>query len=286
MTITTSTTMRHLATACLVSLVLILASCGHVAYAQQDITVNGRGPYVDLGRGLKWTGSGAGAINNNFLFSPLSPDLGTCVFVANTDVSLHTFALAVYHTGDPRKIAFGANTAAWVQDGSTMAAVTFGSGNAGATLGNYYPPSGAARMAVSITGGTGSGAADVYVVQTTAAACSGQFNQITSASGCKYQAFTISGAGYQNVVTNSSSTKSIHVCYLSMGMGAATNIFMASGTGGICASPSTVAGTWVAQTQLTMALENMSLSFGTGNDVCINQSAAATSGGVIGISIY
>ena len=156
----------------LVTLVTLLSLC---AVAQQDIViVGGTSPYIVIGRGLNWSGSGFGNIQNNFIFTPTGPDVGFCLFLQNNNpTSAHSVTVAVAQTGDPGLKSFQGVTGKWntVPTSSTFPI----SVPAGTVSGINYKTSASANITVTFSGTSAQAGApdtvDVFAVQTTQSSC-------------------------------------------------------------------------------------------------------------------
>lgn len=141
--------------------------------AQVDIRLNSRSPYVDVGRGLVWGTSGRGGIQNNFLFTPINPDQGICVFVANNNpTNSHAITLQVFQTGDSQQSSYTGTTGRFVQDTLSNSITSV----AAASMVSTYVHTNAAATAVISISGTSSAAgtpdtADVFLVQTSHTSC-------------------------------------------------------------------------------------------------------------------
>lgn len=134
------------------------------ATIQADQIVRQSGPYLTLGKNLTW----ASQINDIWVFTPQNPDQGICIFVSNNDSSSHTFTLEVFQTGDPSLRQYTGNQSRYRPD---IIQGTYSPVAANSTVTAYVHTSAAARAAVKISGGSGSGTADVYVVMTAAPGC-------------------------------------------------------------------------------------------------------------------
>lgn len=152
---------------------LVLAST--FAIAQQDITVvSGTNPYIILGRGLQWGGSGPGNLNNNFIFHPTDPNVGFCLFLANNNPSsAHTVTVAVFQTGDPGLNNFTGFTGRWFSVATTTAFPV--NTAASTTTGINYKTTASAGITVAFSGGSTLGGSpdtvDVFAVQTNQSSC-------------------------------------------------------------------------------------------------------------------
>lgn len=152
--------------------------------AQQDINITSTGAYADLGRGLAWANSGVGGMNNNYLFTPQDSNEGVCVYVYNNDSSSHNFTLQAFQSGDQRITSYKGNTSKWIGTGQTGA--TFLTISATFQLATFFQVASAAKVAVVISGGSGAGTADVFLVQSQKAGCgngSTQFSPTTDVAG-------------------------------------------------------------------------------------------------------
>lgn len=138
-----------------------------------DMYIRQRGPYLTVARGVSWAGTGAGAFNNTYLFTPLNPDQGICVSVRNNNpTSAHTFTLNVYQTGDSSLMSYTPNIGRFLTDTvegeiSPIAAAT--------TTCVYVHANAAARVALVFAGGGALAGtpdtADIFVVQTSHSSC-------------------------------------------------------------------------------------------------------------------
>lgn len=145
----------------------VAISLAPLAHSQVDVFISGRNPYTVIGRSVAW-GSGAGAVNNNFVFSPVTTDSSICVYVRNNNpTNAHSFTLAVQQTGDPQVFRFTGNGGAW---GATQSANTFpASVAANSTIGFYFRSNAAAMLALQFTGSVVQAGtpdtADIFAVQ-------------------------------------------------------------------------------------------------------------------------
>lgn len=145
-----------------------------------DILVPASSRYVVLGRGLAWSGTGFGAMGNNFIFAPQDPDQGICVFIVNNDTNLHTWTLTTKQTGDPTASGPTSQPSRW----STIN--NFGNPGtvAGSTQAQFFVRSqAAARVSIGFSSiGGATGTADLFAVQT------------ASPLGCSSAALAVQGA--------------------------------------------------------------------------------------------
>jgi hypothetical protein len=142
-------------------------------FAQVDIRLRDRSPYLVLGRNLAWGQSGYGGIENNYMFTPLNPDQGICVFVTNNNpTSSHTLTIESWQTGDPGVTSYTGNTGRFVQD---TVQGTYSPVPAGSTLSAYVHTSAGAVVTLKVWGTSAqSGSpdtADLYLVQTSSGSC-------------------------------------------------------------------------------------------------------------------
>jgi len=155
------------------SLLLLLAAVP--ALAQQDINiVGGTSPYIVIGRGLNWSGSGFGNIQNNFIFTPTGPDVGFCLFLANNNPSSsHSVTVAVSQNGDPALKSFNGFQGRWntVPTSSTFPITVA----ANSVSGINYKTSASANIVVTFSGTSAQAGSpdtvDVFAVQTTQSSC-------------------------------------------------------------------------------------------------------------------
>lgn len=146
-----------------------------LARAQQDIQViSGTNPYVVIARGYQWGGSGPGNLNNNFIFHPIDPNEGFCLFLGNNNPSSsHTVSVAVSQSGDPTLTTFIGNTGQWFGvPTTTVFPVTV---NPSTVVGINYKTTASATIAVQFSGASTQGGSpdtvNVFVVQTNQSAC-------------------------------------------------------------------------------------------------------------------
>lgn len=157
----------------LLSLLLLIPA---LALGQTDnyISSGSVSPYLTLGRGLAWGGSGLGTIGQNFIFAPLDPNQGFCVFIFNNNPSsTHTVSLTVAQTGDPSVKTYGNNTARWTNVATNTSFPV--SINPNTLIGINYKTTASAGVTISFTGNTALGGspdtADVFTVQTNQSSC-------------------------------------------------------------------------------------------------------------------
>jgi len=138
-----------------------------------DLYIRDRGAYLTLARGVSWAGTGINSFNNTYLFTPLNPDQGICVFVRNNNpTNAHTFALAVYQTGDSSVMSYALDSGKFIQD-TVQGAVS--PTPAASTTCVYVHANAAARVALVFTGGGALAGtpdtADIFLVQTNHTSC-------------------------------------------------------------------------------------------------------------------
>jgi hypothetical protein len=199
-------------------LVILALLCGSaVAQTPIDITINQIGPYFDIARGVTWNVSGIGGYNNNYIFTPQSPEQGVCIYVYNNDtVNTYSASFIVLETGDQQTSKYTGNTARWFQILST-GPITIGP--AGTTQ-FFFKTSGAARAVIATGGGTGNaGTMDMVAVQTQQG-CGPRSNSPVSCTLVKSQ--VIPTATTVTFIANSTNATSIHICSYSVTIGGAT----------------------------------------------------------------
>jgi hypothetical protein len=151
------------------------------ARAQQDIQViGGTNPYITIGRNFSWAGSGPGNLNNNFIFHPIDPNEGFCLFIGNNNpTSAHSVSVAVAQSGDPTLNSFQGVTGQWFSVSTvTLFPVSV---PAATVVGINYKTTASASITVSFSGATPqAGSPDtvnVFAVQTNQSACGSLPNQ-------------------------------------------------------------------------------------------------------------
>jgi hypothetical protein len=148
-----------------------------IARAQQDITItggSGANPFIIIGRSISWAGSGPGNLNNNFIFSPVDPNQGFCLFISNNNpTNSHTVSVTVSQTGDPSLQQFIGFAQKW----NTVPTITSFPVTVAASgiQGINYKTTASANIRVGFTGATAQAGtpdtADVFAVQTNQSAC-------------------------------------------------------------------------------------------------------------------
>jgi hypothetical protein len=146
----------------LLSILAILLS-SILLHAQQDIPIKGNGPIFIMGRGLTWSGSGVGSINNNWIIQSPSLQTGVCLFLHNNDSSSHQVNFGSLTTPDPAVSTYQGNTTNWVASSN----VGFGSmiTPANLTSSTFIPFGAAASVVIPISAGSGSGTVDFFALQ-------------------------------------------------------------------------------------------------------------------------
>lgn len=238
-------------------LLCCLSFCG-LGFAQAiDIIPSAQSSaYVDLGRGLSWGASGPNGIQNNFVFSPLTPDQGVCLYLHNYNpVSTHTITLAIWETGDQQ-------VANYLQFVSSYVPISINQGVTDNTIQLFVAPSsttnyffkssGAAQIAILVTN-TGSlpGSPDVvdFLAVQTNQNC-GQNSRVPIYCNQIVNTPVPFGSSGGNIlaISNTLLTGSIHVCGLwftsTKDWTAATNVSVTivQGTTGSNCSGSAIAG--------------------------------------------
>ncbi len=149
-------------------LFILMLLCG-LASAQVDIRINNIGPYIDLTRSALWATTGPGGTDNNYIFTPSSPDQGMCLYVANNDSVQHGFRAQVYTTGDQTVNSYAGNTAQWKLVSVGGSNVFYSAPTT--TSASFYKTSGAARVTVVLSSTTVSGTANIFIVQNSSGSC-------------------------------------------------------------------------------------------------------------------
>lgn len=150
--------------------------CASLALGQTDnyISSGNVSPYLTLGRGLIWGSQGLGTVGQNFIFNPLDPNQGFCVFIFNNNPSsAHSFTLTVAQTGDPAVRSYQGNTQRWTNVPTTTVFPT--SVPANSLIGINYKTTASAGIVISFTGNTTQAgspdSADIFTVQTNQSSC-------------------------------------------------------------------------------------------------------------------
>lgn len=217
--------------------------CG-IAGAQIDISTSQVGPYITLARNATWAGNGIGAINNAFIFTPVTPDAGMCFYVQNNDVGTHSLTIAVYETGDPQISGYeSAAGAQWIYVGQGSVTLT------GSLAGNIFvKASGAARIAAVASNGTSTGTVTLNLVQTQQncglrAGAPLYCNVGPSTAGAGNISVTVTTATTSQLIVASTSL-GVHICWYSISIGGTPTTSTGKlfyGTGGTCGTNSQTA---------------------------------------------
>jgi hypothetical protein len=269
----------------------LLAAAAAACWAQSDIPVSGISAYVDLGRNLAWGASGPGTANNAFIFAPISPNSNLCLFAQNLNTtSAHTFTLTVAQTGDQRQTAYAGQTAVWTPVSVNPALTTVA---AGAVAVTFARTSGAARIAVVVSGSTtAAGTPDtlnLFAVQTTDVACgpvvgTGSTSGSPLSTSCGPSAtslpIVLSAAGNTQIIAPSAG-KVTFVCKILLATATAEDVRLTRGTGTNCGT-GTVNVSGIMPSILTLAFDaDGTLVLPSGQALCVNQSAAQAAGGIV-----
>jgi len=195
--------------------ILSLALIGFASYAvaQIDIPIGQVGPYITLARNVTWTGSGITGLNNNYIFTPTTPDQGVCFYFENTDTVAHTFSFAIAESGNPAQTLFAGNTLLWVYLVQTSATVQPNS-----DYPYFIKASGAARLALQVTNGTSTGAANVYAVFTNQN-CG---RQTQTPLYCPFDTSLIVATGTSGTLVTGAPSAGVHICSYMVTIGGAT----------------------------------------------------------------
>lgn len=155
----------------LILAMLLATSPGRAA----DIVLTVKGPYLTVGTGLNWNSTGANGTDNNYLFTPSTPDTGVCLFIVNNDTSAHGVTPLVFQSGDPRVNTYTGQSGRYVAvnvqgypTGGTPINVA-----ANTALGFFAKINAAARVSVNLTTTGAGGTADIYITETTSGSCGG-----------------------------------------------------------------------------------------------------------------
>lgn len=156
---------------------LIFALAAASAFCQvPDQLIQGAGasPYTTIARNVNWGATGGGNIQNNFIFQPLDPNQGFCLFIRNNNpTNAHNVTVQVSQTGDPSLLAFANVTGQWFTVPTTTSFPA--SVPANTTVGISYKTTASASIAVTITGTTAQAGtpdtANIFAVQTNQSAC-------------------------------------------------------------------------------------------------------------------
>lgn len=195
------------------ALVAVIVAFSCRAHAQSDVIVSGINPYQPLARGIAW-GNGAACnsgsfcgMNNNFIWTPPSPDSTVCVSITNNNpTNSHTVTFALSQALDPNVQFFTGFQGKWgaVPLSNTTFPVTIA---AGATTNYFFRSSSAARLALQVSGSAAAGGspdtADIVVVQpSTASFCgsSGTNAAIIPVIGATQQGAAISATNQAPVL--------------------------------------------------------------------------------------
>jgi hypothetical protein len=258
----------------LLSLALLALTClPFQLSAQVDVPVNSIGPIFDVARNVNWNGSGPGNVNNNYIFTPTQTDQGTCFYLYNNNpTTVASFTIAVYQTGDAAVATFQNNTAKWVNIYSQSAKI------AAASSQNYFVrASGAARMALVISGGGIANTATITAVQTSQS-CGMATAFVPTPCASPATAHQTIATGTTALLVTGVANKKIYICAYSAELaGAGSLVFSADdfieGTGGTCAAGTSAIWQWF-NGQATFEIHELASSatlFNTqtfGNNLC------------------
>ena len=157
-------------------LLLLILGLGGLCTAQTDnfISAGSTSPYLTLGRALQWGGTGPGTVGQSFIFNPLDPNQGFCVFFFNNNpTNAHSFTLTVAQSGDPGVKTYFGNTQRWVNVATSTSFPASVSANS--VLGINYKTTASAVIVISVTGNALAGGspdtADIFTVQTNQSSC-------------------------------------------------------------------------------------------------------------------
>lgn len=233
-------------------LLLLLALLCTAAWGQTgiDIPLGQIGPYTTLASNVTWNTTGPTGLNNAYIFTPINPDQGMCLYLFNKDASTHTFIVQAFETADAAATTFtnaagGWNTIGFTGGGQTYNVSAQAAANPTAgTRSIFFKASGAARVAISIRNGSGTGSASLVLAQT-AQVCGLQAQVPVYCTNSL--TVTVATATTVKLVSNDGLAGSVHVCGMTLSIGGATvtsgTDTLNYGTGATCGSgtnPATV----------------------------------------------
>lgn len=201
-----------------------------ISASAADVRIQGAANYQVIGRNLTW----ASGVNQNFIMDVVSPSSGMCLQIRNKDTASHAYTVAPVLTSDLSTTTFTGNTGAWTA--ATISPTGANTTAASSTDNFFINTTGAAHVTISISGGSGTGTADITVSQTSNQ-CGTGGNVL--ASGCnKSIVGTVATAGNAVIVPAPGAGLFIHVCAYSVSgqaTASGTETF-ANGTAGACAT--------------------------------------------------
>lgn len=144
-----------------------------ILHAQQDMFITADSPYVTIGKALGFGTSGVGGINNNWIFSPLDPNEGICIYFSSNASVPENFSLVIYQSGDPSVAGFQGLQSKW---SSVATPANFSPIFPGVTKTFFARTTAAAKIAIVVRG-TGSGpgqTVDAFLTQSSSpSGCTG-----------------------------------------------------------------------------------------------------------------
>lgn len=198
--------------------------------ALADIRLPGGANYQILGRGITW----AAGVNQNWILDVVSPSSGMCVNVRNRDTSSHSYTITPVITSDLSVTTFTGNTGAWTS--TTIAPTGVNTTLASATDNFFVNTAGAAHVVISISGGSGTGTADITIAQTPNQCGSGGIGSLFQAVSCNQSATqTVSAVSNVAMSTVPPAGQFVHVCAVAVSANGTTAVVaFATGTAGTC----------------------------------------------------
>lgn len=204
--------------------------------ALADIRLPGGANYQILGRGITW----AAGVNQNWILDVVSPSSGMCLNVRNRDTSSHSYTITPVITSDLSVTTFTGNTGAWTS--TTIAPTGVNTTLASSTDNFFINTAGAAHVVISISGGSGTGTADITIAQTPNQCGSGGIGSLFQAVSCD-RSFITTPVGTGNIAVSivPPAGQFVRVCAITI-TSAATggNVQFENGSSGTCTTPNTV----------------------------------------------
>lgn len=152
-----------------VALILLPAQSAFSQSTNPDHIVSGNSFYIALASNVPWT-----QLNANYIFTPITPNAGVCVFVENLNpTNPHTVTLAAFQTGNPSNRQFSGNTGEWVQ---VSVLNPFASVPAHTVNASFFSATGAANVTITVSGAVAAGGgspdtANIFATQSNNGTC-------------------------------------------------------------------------------------------------------------------
>jgi hypothetical protein len=225
-------------------LLLCLALLTGLAAAQVDIPITQIGPYKILARNATWAGSGVGALNNNYIFTPTYANEGVCVYASNNDAgSTHSFSIQLFGNGDPANRTLLNNQNSWVPLGPSSTTVVLPilqtAGAVNSTQSYFFQANGATNIAVAIAGGSGTSTGTFTMVESPTTTPVGCGNTVTGPVFCPLtlQPPQTIASGITDEILTPIATKGVYLCTLTLSFAtapAAGSVTISVGPGAAC----------------------------------------------------